>query len=179
MLLSLNWWETQHLAVTGLDHTVPGLGEQELRGEARILFGATGFARTFPPLTLDAETRLSFGSSATVATERPVVIPEVIVEPSVVHGSATLLFGSTSEIHVEWPRTVGGAQALRVFTQASIQSFPPLRVDSTFTLETHTEANVSTFAPIVPEPVIEIEPEAFDSNDIILIAALWMEATNA
>ena len=181
MLLSLNWWETQHLAVTGLDRTVPDiLGDRELNGEARILFGATGFARTFQPLTMESVGRLTFTSSATATTERPA--PVELAEPVVIRSAfsvAHVLFGGTSSTHVEQPRTIGTEQALRTFTQASVQSFPPLRVDSTFQLNTFTEANVSTFLPVVPEPVLEVDPAAFNSDDIILIAALWMQATDA
>ena len=181
MLLSLNWWETQHLAVTGLDRVVPDiLGDRELHGEARILFGATGFARTFQPLNMESVGRLTFTSSANVVTERPAPAVE-LAEPVVIRSAfsvARVLFGGMSSAHVEQPRTAQTEQALRTFTQASVQAFPPLRVDSTFQLSTFTEANVSTFLPVV-EPVLEVDPAAFNSDDIILIAALWMQATDA
>ncbi|KKL71864.1 hypothetical protein LCGC14_2090670 [marine sediment metagenome] len=182
MLLSLNWWETQHLAVTGLDRAVPDiLGDRELNGEARILFGATGFAHAFAPLNMESVGRLTFTSSATATTERPAPAVE-LAEPIVIRSAfsvARVLFGSTSSAHVEQPRTIGTEQALRTFTQASVQAFPPLRVDSTFQLNTFTEANVSTFLPVVPEPVLQVDPAVFDADDIILIAALWMQATDA
>lgn len=180
-MLSLNWWETQQLAATGLDHVVPDLlGDRELNGEARILFGATGFARTFQPLSLGATTPVVFTGSATATTERPAPAIE-LAEPIVVRSAfsvATVQFSGVASIVSERPRAIGAEHTLRVRTFAAGSTHPPITVDATFRLETFTEADVSAFLPVL-EPVLEVEPEAFDSDDIILIAALWMQSTRA
>jgi hypothetical protein len=90
-------------------------------------------------------------------------------------GSARLGFASFGLATTEQPRVASATVGLNIRTIAVATTRQPVTIDSAFTLQTRTEAIGTTVQPPAVEEEIETDN---DPTDIIMIAALWMEATD-